>query len=384
MIKLAGLLAIVGFALWAPPPLRAQQPFPAVVVNAVELSGDGAIAGNNFNNGALLAFKEINAAGGILGRRVEVIPLDIQTSAEVAQAAVRKAADMGAFALMGPVFSDTVLAAMPEIARVRLPAFVGAEAASVTTQGNPYIFRTSLSQAASMPKLARYLKDGLRVADVAMVTVENAFGRGGREAMGKALAAEGVRVVADLQTSPEQRDFASVATRIKESGAAAAFVYLNEREAADCLRALFDEAYGGWIVGETTLAGQSVIDMAGAAANGVRAHVGLTPDALVPSVRAFANRFLVEYKYKSDHNGMKGYIGAHLLKAATEKAGSFEPEAVARAMRGLSLSAADHPGILLDVRYDDKGDLDRISFIVRVVGRRQEMIAILPAGAGGF
>ena len=53
-------------------------------------------------------------------------------------------------------------------------------------------------------------------------------------------------------------------------------------------------------------------------------------------------------------------------------------------MNGLSLSAAEHPGVLLDVRYDDKGDLDRTSFIVRVNGRHQEMIAILPAAAGGF
>src|SRR5687767_13946367 len=167
--------------------VAAQEPFPAVVVNAVELSGDGAIAGNNFNNGVLLAFKEINAAGGILGRRIEAIPLDIQTKPEVAQAALRKAAAMDAYAVMGPVFSDMVLAAMPEITKARLPAFVGAEATSITAQGSPYVFRTSFSQATSMPKLARYLKDGLRVPTVAMVTVDNAFGRGGREAMSKAL-----------------------------------------------------------------------------------------------------------------------------------------------------------------------------------------------------
>ena len=58
---------------------------------------------------------------------------------------------------------------------------------------------------------------------------------------------------------------------------------------------------------------------------------------------------------------MKGYIGAYVLKAATEKAGSFDPKAIAEAMKGLSLSAAEHPGVLLDVQYDDKGDLDRVA-----------------------
>ena len=384
MRQLVGQAAIGVLALCWPLQVTAQEPFPAVVVNAVELSGDGAIAGNNFNNGVLLAFKEINAAGGILGRRIEVIALDTQTKPEVAKAALRKAAEMQAYAVMGPVFSDMVLAGMEEIEAGGIPAFVGAEAASVTAQGNPYLFRTSLSQAASMPKLARYLKDGLRVASVAMVWVDNAFGRGGHEAMAQALAAEGIAVAADLMTAPEQRDFAEVAAKVRASGAAAAFVYLNEREAADCLRALFDEAYGGWIVGETTLAGQSVIDLAGPAANGVRAHVGLTPDALVPGIRDFRDRFLQEYKYDSDHNGMKGYTAAYVLKAATEKVGAFDPKAIAAAMQGLSLSAAEHPGVLLDVKYDDKGDLDRVSFIVRVNGRHQEMIAILPAAAGGF
>ena len=163
---------------------QAQAQAPAVVVNAVELSGDGAIAGNNFKNGVLLAFKEINAAGGILGRQIEVVTLDIQTKPEVAKAAVRKAAALQAFAMMGPVFSDIVAGGHgrhPQRTSCR-PSPVARPPAS-PQQGNPYLFRTSLSQAASMPKLARYMKDVLRVESVAMVWVDNAFGRGGKEAM---------------------------------------------------------------------------------------------------------------------------------------------------------------------------------------------------------
>ena len=80
------LLVAAALMLAASLPARAQEGTPAVVVNALELSGDGAIAGNNFNNGALLAFKEINAAGGILGRKIDVVTLDIETKPEVAKA----------------------------------------------------------------------------------------------------------------------------------------------------------------------------------------------------------------------------------------------------------------------------------------------------------
>ena len=131
----------------------------ALVVSVVELSGDGAIAGNNFNNGLQLAFKEINAAGGILGTKVEVISLDTQTKTEVTKAALNKAAEMNAYAVMGPVISDMVLASMEEIRRNEIPTYIAADAASITQQGNPYIFRSSLSQTVTMPKLARYLKD---------------------------------------------------------------------------------------------------------------------------------------------------------------------------------------------------------------------------------
>ncbi len=375
------LAAALTAACWS---AAAQDQLSAVVVNAVELTGDGAIAGNNFNDGARLAFEQINAAGGILGRQIAVVSLDIQTKPALAKAALAEADERGAYAMMGPVFSDMVLATMDEIRAGRRPTLVGAEAAVLTEQGNPYLFRTSFSQAASMPRLARYLKDGLRADRVAMVWVDNAFGRGGHEAMTKALAAEGIEIAVDLTTQPEQRDFADVVAKIAQSGAGAAFIYLNERESADCLRVLAEGGYGGWIVGETTLAGQSVIDLAGSAANGVRAHVGLTPDALVPGMREFENAFLAAYRRGADHNALKGYIGAHVLKAATEKAGSFDPEAVAGAMRGISLTAAEHPGVLLDVKYDDKGDLDRVSFIVRVNGRHQEMIAVLPAAGGEF
>jgi len=384
MKKLASLLLAVGLTACAPAVAAAQENFPALVVNAVELSGDGSIAGTNFNNGVLLGLKEINAAGGVLGRRVESITLDIQTKPEIAKAALRKAAEMDAVAVMGPVFSGMVAAGMGEIRANGIPTFTGGEATDLTLQGNPYLFRTSLSQAAAMPRLARYLREGMGVTSVAMVWVDNEFGRGGREAMTKALAAEGIRLVADLSARPGQTDFAEVAGKVREADADATFVYLNEAESPACVRAIHDAPYGKWVVGETTLMGQGVLDRAGEALSGARGHVGLTPDALVPGVQDFANAYLREYGYRSDHNGMKGYIAAHVLKAVAEKAGRLDRQAVAEAMRGLTLSARDHPGVLLDVRYDDKGDLDRASFIVRVANDRHQFIAMLPGAAGSF
>jgi branched-chain amino acid transport system substrate-binding protein len=279
---------------------------------------------------------------------------------------------------MGPVFSGMTLAAMDEMRRAEVPTFTGGEAASLTQQGNPYLFRTSFNQLTAMPRLARYIKDVIRARTVAVVWVDNEFGRGGRDAMAKALDAQGIKVVADISTGQQQADFVPTVAKLKQVDPEVAFVYLNEEESGRFLREAQRQGYDRWIVGETTIVGQKVIELAGDAANGVHAHVGLTADALVPSVRGFDNRFLKEYRHRSDHNGMKGYIAAYVLKAVTEKIGRFDSKELAKAMKGVALSAKDHPGILLDVKYDDKGDLDRASFIVRVSGGRHEFLATLP------
>jgi branched-chain amino acid transport system substrate-binding protein len=121
-----------------------------------------------------------------------------------------------------------------------------------------------------------------------------------------------------------------------------------------------------------------VIELAGDAANGAIAHVGLTADAPQPTVKAFDQKFQAEYKYKSDHNGMKGYSGMWVVKAITEKIGKVDSKAFAAALHGAKISAKDYPGVLLDVTFDKNGDLDRESFLVKVENGKQVVISTLP------
>ena len=92
-------------------PVMAQQK-PITIVGLVELSGGGATAGTNFNNGVKLAVKEINAAGGILGRQIAYTSNDTQSTPGVAKALAQKAVDDGAYVVMGPVFSGSFIVSM--------------------------------------------------------------------------------------------------------------------------------------------------------------------------------------------------------------------------------------------------------------------------------
>ena len=116
--------------------------------------------------------------------------------------------------------------------------------------------------------------------------------------------------------------------KAKQSNADALFVYTNEEESARALRELQKQGYDKPIIGETTLTGQKVIELAGDAANGAIAHVGLTADAPQPAIKAFDDKFQKEYKYKSDHNGMKGYSAAYVVKAITEKNKKFDSQGI--------------------------------------------------------
>ena len=355
------------------------------IANIVELSGGGATAGTNFKNGVELAVKEINASGGILGKKIQTTTSDTQSNPGVAKGLTQKAVDDNVFAIFGPVFSGSIMVSMAESRKAEIPNFTGGEASSITTQGNPYIFRTSFTQATAMPKVARYISDTAKLKTIAIIYVNNDFGKGGLDAMKKALDKSSTKVVAEISTDAGQVDFSAAVLKAKQSNADGVFAYSNEEESARILRELRKQGWTKPIIGETTLTGQKVIELAGEAANGAVAHVGLTVDAPLPAIRAFRAKFEKEYKYVSDHNGMKGYSGIYTLKAAIDKVGKLDRKAVAAAMHTLKVSTAKEPGVLMDVSFDANGDLDRESFLVEVKNGQQVVVATLPAlGVGGI
>ena len=373
-IKLKSMLC--GLAIAAAGVVSAQQTIP--IFGLVELSGTGATSGSNFDNGVKLAVKEINAAGGILGRKVNYVSLDTQSNPGVAKALAQKAIDQGAYVVMGPVFSGSIMVSMAETRRAEIPNFTGGEAAGITQQGNPYVFRTSFTQSTAMPKIANYIRDTVKAKTVDVIYVNNDFGKGGLDLIKKELETRGIKVPNTISTDPGQLDFSAAVLKAKQSGSDAVFVYSNEEESARALRELRKQGYAKPVIGETVLTSQKVIELAGESANGAIAHVGLTADAPQPLIRKFSDAFQAEYKVKSDHNGLKGYSGMYMVKAVTERMGRLDSKGFAATMKGISLAVKDHPGILLDVSFDANGDLDRESYMTKVENGKQVIISILP------
>jgi branched-chain amino acid transport system substrate-binding protein len=255
---------------------------------------------------------------------------------------------------------------------------MGGEASDLTQQGAKYLFRTSFGQQVSMPKIANYMRDVVKAKNVAVVWVNNDFGKGGRDNFKKEMDSRGVKVVADLSTESGQTDFAADVVKAKAANAEAIFVYTNEEESARFLREARKQGVSVPLIGETTLLGQKVIDLAGDAANGARGHVGLSADIPVPAVAEFKTKFNARFKYVPDHNGIKGYTGVYAIAYATKKLGKFDRKALAASLHGMTISPKDEPGILLETTWDAKGDIDRISYIAEVVNGKQTITSELP------
>jgi branched-chain amino acid transport system substrate-binding protein len=343
-----------------------------------ELSGAGAVSSTNFRDGALMAIEEINAKGGILGRKVELKQYDTQTNPGTARSQMQKAIDEEPYVVLGPIFSGIVKVSMMLTQQAETPMIMGGEASDLTQQGNEYLFRTSFGQQVSMPKIANYMRDGVKAKTVAVVWVNNDFGKGGRDNFIKEMNSRGIKVVADLSTESGQTDFAADVVKAKAANPEAIFVYTNEEESARFLREARKQGIAVPLIGETTLLGQKVIDLAGDAANGARGHVGLSADIPVPAVQEFKSKFNTKFKYVPDHNGIKGYTGVYAVAYATTKLGKFDRKALAKSLHGMTITPAEEPGILIETTWDNKGDIDRISYIAEVVNGKQTITSELP------
>ena len=372
--KALSIAALAAFTLAVP--AVAQDTIK--LISTTELSGAGAVSGTNFKQGAELAVEHINAKGGILGKKIEFIAYDTKTTPADSRAAIQRALDEGTYALIGPVFSGPILATMELAAEAGVTQIVGGEASAITKKGNKSIFRTSLSQADAMPKIAKFMKEELKAQKVAIIFVNNDFGKGGRDAIKSELEKLGVQIAADVSTESGQADFAADALKVKNAGADVVFSYLNEEESARFLRAAKQQGITAPLVGETTLLGQKVIELAGDAANGVKGHVSLSIDAPLPAFQTFAKAYSEKFKSNSDHNGIKGYTAVYMVKAATEKMGKIDRKGLADALHGMTISPDKEPGILIESTFDANGDVDRPSFMGEVINGKQVINKTLP------
>ncbi|MBI2455462.1 MAG: amino acid ABC transporter substrate-binding protein [candidate division NC10 bacterium] len=346
LVSRGGLLGGVGVlaALLLVVPASAQQP-PVKLAIVAEITGGGAAVGAMWRDGINLAVEDINKKGGVLGRRLETFVMDTQTDPPTSVAVMRRAFNEQPFVIMGTVYSSSTVANMDIVRQAGIPQISGSESVLLIQKGNPNIFLTAFTQQIGMAKQVRWLVEDLKADKIALVYVNNAFGRGGREMFLKFVKDRGKTVVADISTEPQQADFTAELTRVRASGATHLMVYNHEEENARLMIQLRKLGMSVEAVGETTLCAQTAIDPGGEAMNGAKCHVGMTAASTVPSMVDVNRRFQQKYGKVPDHNAFKAYIGTHMLKAAVQRVGAFDQAKLRDCLHNNLFTVDEEPGL---------------------------------------
>jgi len=372
----AGLAALVIASLATA--AKADVPIAAVI----EAKGGGLIAGTSYRNGYRMAIDEINASGGILGQQVKLKEIEIDTNGDAAKAATKEALAGKPFALLGPVFSGLTLASYSVSRDSGVPQFSGGEASSISRQFPATLYRTSLSQRASLPRLASFLTYALQAKKVAVVWVDNEFGRDGRDALLQVLPRFGAAGGESIGVKAGEQDFKATVDKLMAADFDALVIYMNEGESPALLQALKARNFSKPIIGDGPLVAQTVIDKAGAAAEGVYAHLAITTEAPNARVRSFVERYGKRYNSKPDHNAIKGYFAVQVIKSVSERVGKLDQAAFNEAMKSVRIEASQSPAMLTSAAYFAYGDMTRESYFAQVRNGSLVVLATVPMSDG--
>jgi branched-chain amino acid transport system substrate-binding protein len=206
------------------PPADAQTPPPIRIGFASAMSGPAAITGEGVKWGATLAVDEINAKGGIMGRKIEVFFADNKATPGEAVSAVRKLADVDKVdVIIGQTHSGACLGAMPVVKEIGVPMVIEACShpqirALSGKGGNEWTFRVALDDEIMAYTFARYMaKQGVKSSSI--LAMNNDFGRGAANAYDAAFKKAGIKLHSTEFFDPGQADYRPVLTRLKRGGA---------------------------------------------------------------------------------------------------------------------------------------------------------------------
>jgi branched-chain amino acid transport system substrate-binding protein len=346
------LLAVLTFGALASAPAFAVDPLKIGVV--APMTGAVAESGRFQTQGAKLAVEEVNKAGGVLGRPLELVIEDDQSTNPGAVLAFSKlAGDSSIPAFLGSIRSTQVHAMAPDILKVGKPMMIGGTDPQLTHMGNTWLFRCRPNDIYSARVIADYGVNVLKQKKWAIVHSTDAFGTNGMKNLVESLKRLGVEPVLIQGYSNNSQDFTPVALAIKQSGAEILGTYMtNEPDQgifAKQLRQLGVNTIS-WVGSPTTVT-TTALKLAGPALYGTFAVVDFNRDSS-PEAKAFAGRYEAAYKSAPDIFGSWTYDAIHVLANAINNAKSLEPAAI----RAAILAIKGYKGAEGPYTFDANGD----------------------------
>jgi branched-chain amino acid transport system substrate-binding protein len=315
----AAIGMLFGSSVFAAAPLKIGALF--------SVTGPAAFLGAPERNTAIMVVDEINRAGGIKGRKLELVAYDTGGDATKAvQLASKLIKDDKVIAIIGPSTTGESMAVIPVAEREKVPLISCAAGIKITEPVKKWVFKTAQNDTLAVARIYEQLKKQ-KLAKVAILTVSDGFGASGREQLKAQAAKHGIRVVADDTYGPKDTDMTSQLTKIRGlkpdaiicwgTNPGPAVIAKNARQLG--IRIPLYMSHG--------VSSKKFIELAGEAAEGVRLPSGrvivadLLPasDPQKKSLLAFVKDYQKKYKAEGDHFGGHAWDAVMLLKGAFER-----------------------------------------------------------------
>jgi branched-chain amino acid transport system substrate-binding protein len=354
MITLTRRAALLGTAAaLAAPAIIARAADPLRIGVVSPQTGAAAQSGQFMRNGIALAVDAINAKGGVLGRQIETVVADDQTTNPGAVLAFSKlASDDSMVAFIGSIRSTQVQAMAPGVLKIGKPMMIGGTDPRLTHQGNKWLFRCRPNDSYSAKTIADYGVHTLGHKNIALIYSTDAFGTGGRDALTAELKALDITPVASIGYTNQQADFTPAVLQMRSSGAdliASYFTYETDLGVfAKQLRQLGVRTQ--WL-GSPSIIDTSALELAGPALYDTFGVADFTVDATTES-KAYGAAYQARFKAIPDNQSSWAYDAMNVLAMGIANAKSTEPEAIRTAI----LAIQGYKGAEGEYDFDANGD----------------------------
>ena len=329
------------------------------------LTGPLAIYGVTSTNGSKLAMEEINKNGGILGKQVEYIVLDEKGDSTEAVTAYNKLVDEGVVALIGDITSKPSLAVAEVAAQDNMPMITPTGTQFNITEAGPNVFRVCFTDPYQGVVLANFAKNNLNAETVAVVVNNsNDYSDGVAKAFIEQAEKLGLKVVAKEGYSDGDKDFGAQLTKILPTNPdvlvvpdyyeQVALITTQAREVG--IKATF-VGPDGWDGVAKTLDPSAY----GAIENSYFTnHYSLQDQS--EKVQNFLKAYKEAYNEEPSAFSALSYDAAYMVKAAIEKAGTTEKQAVVDALKSL-----DYSGVTGHLTFDEKNNPVKAVTVLKIV-----------------
>lgn len=304
------------------------------------LSGDQAVWGQADRDGLLLTVDDINAAGGILGKKVEVVAYDDKgDQLEAVNVVKRLIKEDKVVAIIGTNSSGRNIAIAPVAEEGKVPVistFATNPRVTVPEEGKlmKYTFRVCFIDPYTGEVTAKFAMDDLKAKTAAILyEISSDYSVGVRDYFTKAWTEMGGKIVADEAFKTGDVDFRAQLTRIKEANPDVLVMPFLYKEVALSAKQARDLGITAIMLGGDGWPSSALLEMAGDAVEG--SYFVNHGDIDAPNVKDFREAYKKKYGKDIEINSIMGHDAMIMLKAAIEKAGKAEPEAIRDALENL-------------------------------------------------